>query len=73
MNGEKSKFASAGIWGGAIAVVASALQLYGLSASDAAEAAKHATAIYDGAMAIAGAAGGIVAIWGRWRATKTLY
>lgn len=74
MNGTKSALASVGVWGGVIAVITGALGFFGyaLSADDAATAATHAQSIYDAVMAGVTAVGGLLAIWGRLRATKQI-
>ena len=58
---------SAGVWGGVIAVLAGIAGLFGYSISEADQ-----TTLSQGITGALAFAGGILAIWGRIRATKTI-
>ena len=66
-NETKSATQSAGVWGGIIAVLAGIAGLFGYSISEADQAT-----LSQGVTGAFAFVGGIVAIWGRIRATKTI-
>lgn len=74
MNETKSILASKGVWGGVIAVLAGAAGFFGyaLAPSDATALAEHAESAYNAGVAIVGAVGGLIAIWGRVSASKKI-
>lgn len=63
----KSAFASRAVWGGIIAILASALGLWGYSISPDDQAR-----IIDIVVSLGGAVGGAMAIYGRIKATKKI-
>ena len=63
----KSPWASRGVWGGIIALVAAILGAFGYAVGEADQAA-----LVEIGVAVAGAVGGIMAIVGRVRATKQI-
>jgi predicted SpoU family rRNA methylase len=63
----KTWYQSRTIWGALIALAASALQATGIHVS-----AQDQSQMADAALAIAGAFGGLLAIYGRIKAEKTL-
>ena len=67
MDTSKAWYMSRTVWGGLIAVAAPLVELAGLSVS-----ADMQADLADKAVALAGAIGGIVAIWGRLSATKSI-
>ncbi|OJF97376.1 hypothetical protein [Pararhizobium antarcticum] len=67
MNELKHWSASKTVWGAAIAILASCANLIGLDIS-----AEDQQGLMDHVSAIAAAAGGILAIWGRISASKRL-
>lgn len=63
----KNWYMSKTVWGGVVAILASCSHLFGVDiASD------DQSGLVDGLSALATAAGGLVAIWGRISATKRL-
>lgn len=74
MNGKKSIFSSVTIWGSVVAVLAGAAQLFGYTISPDDQAAL-VNLIQSGVTVITSVvtiAGGLIAIWGRVRATKRI-
>lgn len=67
MNGTKGFFSSVGIWGGLIALGAGVAGIFGYAVS--ADDTAQLSALVDDLVA---AVGGLVAIWGRIRATKKI-
>ena len=67
MDGVKSLFASKTFWGGLIAVVAGILGFFGYQLGSEDQAA-----IIEAGSAIAAAVGGVIAIWGRVKASKKI-
>ena len=67
MLGEKSIFASRTFWGGATAVVAGILGFFGYTLLPADQAV-----LVDGGAAVAASIGGLIAIWGRVKASKII-
>jgi 2-methylisocitrate lyase-like PEP mutase family enzyme len=67
MTGAKSIFASKGVWGGAIAVLAGMAGFFGfaVTSSDTSEITSHIDSIL-------AAVGGLLAVYGRITANKTL-
>ena len=64
---EKKWFASKGVWGGIVAVLAGILALFGFSVSPAEQAN-----VVELASGLAASIGGAIAIWGRIVATKAI-
>ena len=62
---EKTWYQSKAVWGGVVAVVAAVAGYFGLPLGEADQAA-----LVDAALAVAGAVGGILAIYGRVTAEK---
>ncbi|MDA0338132.1 MAG: hypothetical protein O2782_23420 [bacterium] len=67
MYDEKAWYQSRTVWGGLIAVLAAVAGAFGFSIGGEDQAA-----LVEAVAAVAGAAGGIVAIWGRVKATKSI-
>ena len=67
MNDFKSIFASKTFWGGAMAALAGILGLFGYSLLPEDQAL-----LVDGGAAIAASIGGVIAIWGRVKASKRI-
>ena len=67
MDDFKSLFASKTFWGGLIAIIAGVLGFFGYQLLPADQ-----TALVDGGAALAASLGGVIAIWGRVRASKTI-
>ena len=67
MNDFKSIFASKTFWGGAIALLAGILGFFGYSLLPDDQAV-----LVDGGTAAAAAVGGVIAIWGRVKASKKI-
>ena len=67
MDGVKSLFASKTFWGGLIAVVAGILGFFGYQLGSEDQAA-----IIEAGAAVAASLGGVVAIWGRVKASKLI-
>ncbi len=67
MNDMKQWYESKTVWGGLIAILASLLQAAGIDVDPGTQAD-----LADNAMALAGAIGGLVAIYGRLTAEKKL-
>ena len=67
MDDFKNIFSSKTFWGGAIAVLAGVLGVFGYTL-----AADDQVALIDGGAAVAAAVGGVIAIWGRIRASKRI-
>lgn len=67
MDDFKSLFASKTFWGGALAVGASVLGLFGYELGG-----QDRAAIIEDGSAIAAAVGGVIAIWGRVKASKII-
>ena len=61
----KPWYQSTGIWGGVVAVAASALAVI-----EHALAPDTVTLVQGHVLAVVAAVGGLVSIWGRWRATQ---
>jgi len=74
MEGAKPWWQSAGVWGSVAAVAAGLLHLFGytVSAADQAQLAQSFTNIANGISIFAGIGGGLLALWGRIRATKVV-
>lgn len=74
MDGSKSWTGSAGVWGGVVAVAASGLNLLGytVSLADQAALANSLSQMVTLGTSIVGIVGGLVAIYGRVKATKTI-
>ena len=64
---EKSWWASKTVWGGLIAIIAGVLGFFGYQLLPADQ-----TALVDGGAALAASLGGVIAIWGRVRASKKI-
>ena len=64
---EKSWWASKSVWGGLIAIIAGVLGFFGYQLLPADQAA-----LVDGGAALAASLGGVIAIWGRVRASKMI-
>lgn len=67
MFGEKSLFVSKTFWGGLIAIIAGVLGFFGYQLLPADQAA-----LVDGGAALAASLGGVIAIWGRVKASKII-
>lgn len=67
MNEQKNWYMSKTVWGGVVAILASCANLLGLEIS-----ADEQGGLVDGLSALAAAAGGLIAIWGRISARRTL-
>lgn len=63
----KTWYQSRTIWGALIAILASTLQMAGIHLADADQ-----TQLADSALALSGAIGGLIAVYGRIRADKKL-
>ena len=63
----KAWYASRTVWGGVIAALAGILGLFGYQLLP-----EDQTVLIDGGVAVAALAGGIVSIWGRVKASKSL-
>lgn len=72
MEGIKKWFASSGIWGGIFAVIGSVLTMAGVGAADVADATTQANNIVTNVINIGTAVGALVAIYGRWKASKKI-
>lgn len=74
MDGSKSWTGSAGVWGGVVAVAAGGANLLGytISVADQAALASSLNQMVTLVTSIVGIAGGIVAIYGRVKATKVI-
>lgn len=74
MNGTKGALSSVGVWGGIVAVLAGIIGVFGYAVSpeDINTLANSAQQIYLAVSGIAGVFGGLVAIWGRIRASKKI-
>ena len=64
---KKSWWASRTVWGGLIALIAGVLGVFGYTLLPSDQAA-----LIDGGSALAASLGGIIAIWGRVKASKRL-
>ena len=67
LNDTKSIFASKGVWGGAIAVLAALAGLFGYAVSPEQQAQ-----IVETAALVASGVGGLVSLWGRIAATRRI-
>ena len=67
MDDFKSIFASKTFWGGLIAIIAGVLSFFGYQLLPADQAA-----LVDGGAALAASLGGVIAIWGRVKASKII-
>lgn len=67
MDDFKSLFASKTFWGGFIAIIAGVLGFFGYQLLPADQAA-----LVDGGAALAASLGGVIAIWGRVKASKII-
>jgi len=67
LNDTKSIFASRGVWGGLIAILAAGAGLLGYTITS-----DQQVQIVETAALIAGGVGGLVALWGRIKATKRI-
>ena len=65
MDQVKPWYQSSSMWGGLIAVGAAVLGVMGVGVDDQADITKNLTMVLGGA-------GGLLAWWGRWRATKRI-
>ena len=74
MDDQKPFYASTPVWGGGVAVLAGVAGLFGYSISPADQAAlaDSISQLIALVTSIAAVAGGVTAIWGRVRATKTI-
>ena len=67
MEDNKSWWASKTVWGGVIALLAGILGLFGYQLLP-----DDQTALVDGGVSLAALVGGLIAIWGRVKASKTV-
>lgn len=67
MYGNKSIWASTTVWGGIVALLAGIVAIFGVTISEADQ-----SILAEALLGISSAIGGIIAIWGRVRATKQI-
>jgi hypothetical protein len=67
MYGNKSIWASTTVWGGIVALLAGIAAIFGVTISEADQ-----SILTEALLGISSALGGIIAIWGRIRATKQI-
>lgn len=67
MYGNKSIWASTTVWGGIVALLAGIAAIFGVTISEADQ-----SILAEALLGISSAIGGIIAIWGRVRATKQI-
>jgi len=67
MYGNKSIWASTTVWGGIVALLAGIAAIFGVTISEADQ-----SILAEALLGISSALGGIIAIWGRIRATKRI-
>jgi hypothetical protein len=74
MDQTKSAVASTGVLGGVVALVAGVAGFFGyvLSPEDTAAVAGQAESIYNAVVGVTAAIGGLLAVWGRVKATKKI-